>query len=409
MWRLGAALAADGKDAEALNAYIESYKTDKPDFGKYAVVEALYRKLNGTVDGLEAKIGPERVAILQTSPEIAPAPTPSATPVAVTQIEASVTSPAVEPTAGRVETKPEPVETKPEPVEVKPEPVETKPEPADTKPEPEPVESKPQPTESKPELTESKPEPTVKKETPPRTEPASPERQEPAETGIEKPKTIPDVSTPAIKPELESPEPAKQTPPETEPTEVRSKPAKAIEEPARETGKPASSAATKPLFEPIIITIPSRRPTKPAASETTKTSTDEKKTAAGEIPVETNREPDRTAVSTGSARPRLIEGREVKVEEPEPCVVDVSQENVSLINGGGKVGILVHVDRPGDIKSLVASSSSPKDIEVILEPEIGGVPDGRFYVIRSISSAVGVYQVTFSTPCGKKELIVTVR
>jgi tetratricopeptide (TPR) repeat protein len=421
MWRLGAALAADGKDAEALNAYIESYKTDKPDFGKYAVVEALYRKVNGTTDGLEAKIGPGRVAILQTTPEIAPAPTASATPVAVTQVETSVTSPAVEPAASAVENKSEPVESKtqpiqskPEPVEAKPadtkpEPVEAKPEPIDTKPEPEPVESKPRPTESKPEPTESKPEPTVEKEAPPRTEPTSPEKQEPVETGAGKPKTIPDVSTPAVKPERESPEPVKQTPPETEPSDVRSKPAKAIEESGGKSEKLTTSAATKPLFEPIIITIPGRRPPRPAASETTKTSTDEKKTSTDEKPVETNREPDRAAVSTGSARPRVIEGREVKVEEPEPCVVDVSQENVSLINGGGKVGILVHVDRPGDIKTLIATSSSPKDVEVILEPEIGGVPDGRFYVIRSISSAVGVYQVAFSVPCGKKELIVTVR
>ena len=402
MWRLGAALAADGKDAEALNAYIESYKTDKPDFGKYAIVEALYRKVNGTIDGLEAKIGPERVAILQTTPEIVPAPTASATPVAVTQVEASVTSPAVEPTAA-------PVETKPEPVEAKPEPVEAKPEPTETKPEPEPVRSKPPPTESKPEKTESKPEPTVEKEALPRTEPTSPENQENAKTDAEKPKTIPDVSTPAIKPERERPEPAKQTPPETELSDVRSNPVRAIEEPGGKTGKPTTSAAAKPLFEPIIITIPSRRQAKPAASETAKTSRDEKNASADEKPVETNREPGRAAVSTGSARPRVIEGREVKIEEPEPCVVVVSQENVSVINGGGKVGILVHVDRPGDIKTLVAASSSPKDIEVILEPEIGGVPDGRFYVIRSISSAIGVYQVTFSVPCGKKELIVTVR
>ncbi|MBA3350844.1 MAG: tetratricopeptide repeat protein, partial [Blastocatellia bacterium] len=76
MWRLGSALASDGKDAEALHAYIESYKTDKPDFGKYAVVESLYRKINGTTDGLGAKIGAERVAAMSTSSTIAPVPTP---------------------------------------------------------------------------------------------------------------------------------------------------------------------------------------------------------------------------------------------------------------------------------------------------------------------------------------------
>ena len=67
-----------------LNFYIESYKTDKPDFAKYAVVESLYRKINGTIDGLEAKIGPERVAILQLTPEVKPSPAPSETPAAST-------------------------------------------------------------------------------------------------------------------------------------------------------------------------------------------------------------------------------------------------------------------------------------------------------------------------------------
>ena len=154
MWRLGAALAADGKDAEALNAYIESYKTDKPDFGKYAVVESLYRKVNGTIDGLEAKIGPERVAILQTTPEIVQAPTVSATPAVSTPVEASGVSPAVEPPAPTIETKPEVAEAKPAPDGLKPEPTETKPELPETKPPP--AESKPALTESKPGLIETK-------------------------------------------------------------------------------------------------------------------------------------------------------------------------------------------------------------------------------------------------------------
>src|SRR4030095_5571830 len=76
MWRLGAALAADGKDAEALNSYIESYKTDKPDFAKYAVVEALYRKVNGNTDGLEEKIGRDRIATVAAVQEVQPTPTP---------------------------------------------------------------------------------------------------------------------------------------------------------------------------------------------------------------------------------------------------------------------------------------------------------------------------------------------
>jgi tetratricopeptide (TPR) repeat protein len=114
-WRLGAALAADGKDTEALNFYIESYKTDKPDFSKYAVVESLYRKVNGTTDGLEAKIGSERVAILQADPEFKPSPVPSETPAVVTTTEVTPQK--------AVTNDPTPAETKQDPPKPTVEPV----------------------------------------------------------------------------------------------------------------------------------------------------------------------------------------------------------------------------------------------------------------------------------------------
>jgi tetratricopeptide (TPR) repeat protein len=58
MWRLGAALEADGKDKEALDSYIKSYITDRPSAVRYGAIEALYRRINGNADGLEDKIGP---------------------------------------------------------------------------------------------------------------------------------------------------------------------------------------------------------------------------------------------------------------------------------------------------------------------------------------------------------------
>jgi hypothetical protein len=57
MWRLGAALQADGKDAEALDSYIRSYSIDKPNGAKYSVVASLYKRVTGSTDGLEKRIG----------------------------------------------------------------------------------------------------------------------------------------------------------------------------------------------------------------------------------------------------------------------------------------------------------------------------------------------------------------
>jgi hypothetical protein len=86
----------------------------------------------------------------------------------------------------------------------------------------------------------------------------------------------------------------------------------------------------------------------------------------------------------------------------------VSQNNVSLIGGGGSVGLLVG-SNGGDIKEIKSTSSSPQDIEVIAEPENAGITGRVLFVIRSLTSKTGTYQVTFSLPCGKKEVAVRIR
>jgi hypothetical protein len=104
----------------------------------------------------------------------------------------------------------------------------------------------------------------------------------------------------------------------------------------------------------------------------------------------------------------VIENQAINSELP-PCGVSVSQENISLINDGGIVGLLVTVEKPGDVKNLTATSSSPKDIEVTMQAEIGGISDSRYFVIKSTSSSLGVYTITFAAACGKKNVAVTVR
>ena len=85
MWRLGTALAASGKDAEALDAYIKAYKsTGAPDGIRYAMIESIYKRLNGSTEGLEFKIGPNPtppVADVKPSTEpVVSTPEASATP-----------------------------------------------------------------------------------------------------------------------------------------------------------------------------------------------------------------------------------------------------------------------------------------------------------------------------------------
>jgi tetratricopeptide (TPR) repeat protein len=69
MWHLGSALAATGRNDEALLYYIKSYVRGNPDPARRAVIENIYKKVNGTLDGLNDKIGPGFGASPSATPE----------------------------------------------------------------------------------------------------------------------------------------------------------------------------------------------------------------------------------------------------------------------------------------------------------------------------------------------------
>ena len=90
-WRLGTALATGGNEREALAAYLKSYNPESPELARRAVIESLYVKVNNSLSGLDAVIGPApaRLAVtdetrqrLDTPPaqNETPAPVLSATP-----------------------------------------------------------------------------------------------------------------------------------------------------------------------------------------------------------------------------------------------------------------------------------------------------------------------------------------
>jgi hypothetical protein len=72
MWHLAAALEANGKNDQALLYYIKSYVNGPPDQARRSIIESVYKKVNGTLDGLEDKIGPGFNAASAN-----PSPTPS--------------------------------------------------------------------------------------------------------------------------------------------------------------------------------------------------------------------------------------------------------------------------------------------------------------------------------------------
>ncbi|HEY0376041.1 MAG TPA: TPM domain-containing protein [Pyrinomonadaceae bacterium] len=57
-WHLGAALEATGSREEALAAYLKAYNPAAPNPVQRAIIEALYRRVRGSLEGLDEKIGP---------------------------------------------------------------------------------------------------------------------------------------------------------------------------------------------------------------------------------------------------------------------------------------------------------------------------------------------------------------
>jgi uncharacterized membrane protein YgcG/tetratricopeptide (TPR) repeat protein len=94
LWHLGAALERLDKSEEALANYIKSYSVGDPDPARRTVIERLYRKIHGSLTGLDEQIGSalSNIPTQTEAPSVAdkntvttqpssPEPNPNATPV----------------------------------------------------------------------------------------------------------------------------------------------------------------------------------------------------------------------------------------------------------------------------------------------------------------------------------------
>jgi tetratricopeptide (TPR) repeat protein len=88
LWHLGAALEQTGQNKEALEYYIKSYNQGEKETVRRTVIENLYRKINGSVYGLDDRIG---AAALTNSSAPAQTSTPVTTAPAVTDTPSSST------------------------------------------------------------------------------------------------------------------------------------------------------------------------------------------------------------------------------------------------------------------------------------------------------------------------------
>lgn len=371
-WRLGTALEADGKYKDALDAYVKSYTNGEPSALKYAIVESVYQKVNGNLDGLETRIGAKPASItanypVQSAPETAKVeppsnaePTPEAAPIP--------TVTASEKASPVMETKPEPEIVQSE-MSVKTEPAPT----PEVKTTGTPILTEPAPTPGI-KVTEPVPTPAVKvSETPVAVEPVPTPEIKVSEPPVEEVKT-------------EEPKQSELNPVEVK-SEIKVEPKEVKVEPKESEKKPTATPENnrKSLFEPIIITVPKAEPI------TLKTATEKNQ-----------------VVDSGERRPRVVIEKQPE-KPPATCEIIPSQSDVSVINDGGTLALVVELVGKGSAKEIKAVSSSSNDLEAVYDGEISGQLKRALFIIKSVSSKKGRYLITFETGCGSSEVLVRVR
>ena len=158
---------------------------------------------------------------------------------------------------------------------------------------------------------------------------------------------------------------------------------------------PKTAAKSEPTPKP---TEPEKtEEPKPSPSPTPERQEDETKPATPE-----------TKPSTSDGRPRVIDGVPTRSEELKPCTITLDQETISVQSSGIDRAVVVRRTDDGDIDGLTAVSMSPENISIRREP-IPGVKWTALFVLRSVSSKPGIFQVRFEIPCGKKEVVVKVQ
>ncbi len=360
-WRLGTALVVSGKEAEGLEAYIRFYKSGGQTPARYNAIESLYRRIHGNTFGLEERIGANPSAPVETVAQKNDAPNktdaPSIVPVAA---EPSFTpsvgaSPAAD--AGALPSPAVTINEKAKAAEI----------PSEVA------------TEQK---AESLPTPDIKPEATPGTRSVG---------------TLADLI--AAKPSpAPSAEKASQTPKDLFPPIIITIPApdtaKSVNKGTDANGKAASETRTEEqITNAEVRPSPTPEISKPVEQATMTPTPADESPKPSETPLE--------------KRQRVAEGSSETSGEIKPCRLNVSEESVTLQNGGG-LAIIVGRENDEELEGLDATSTSPDDVSVRREM-IEGVKTRALFVLRSISAKSGVYQVKFTMPCGERELTVKVR
>lgn len=373
-WRLGDALESAGNSTEALKAYIESYDTDAPDLAKRLLIELVYKKVNGSIDGLDRFIG--------AKPVVARFPT---VPGEIQNESSTVGS--------EIETDP---------------------------------------AKNPGELVDPKTDSLVKTDAATEAVPES----EPSVKILKIPENVPTVSSTPVGTEIvpvssneKTDEPdksgdKKETPPATNTAAPLFDPIVIIVPKNGIDGKKIEGEATltkNAAPENIVVKEPAGIKADPV--KTTGQAEDESNDSGANEKQKTGSEPDQNekelpkttepekSDSTITSRPRIFDDAKAETKDPaSQCELKFDQKSISLLNDGGSLGMFVGFEGVGgDPTKIRAISNSPNDVDVEIQPDIGVLSEKAFFIFKSISTKTGIFTISFDSNCGKKDISVTVR
>lgn len=174
-----------------------------------------------------------------------------------------------------------------------------------------------------------------------------------------------------------------------------------------ETGSEISEEAEVAAGEDTSANAPTEtsealgtRPRVPADKELERRTAEAVKSSASEANRSTKARGEiRTAGGT-EAKPKAVRGQ----GSQSPCALYASADSLTIRGGGGATLV---VGGPGGAGQIAVTTPDWSNIAVFSEGRTGG--NGWFrYSVRSVGKKSGVYSVRFTTPCGSRNIRVTV-
>ncbi len=162
-----------------------------------------------------------------------------------------------------------------------------------------------------------------------------------------------------------------------------------------EAGEETSANASVGVSEAI-----STRPRVPANKELERPSAVAVKPSASEVNRSTKTREELSTAESREAKSKAVRGQ----GSASPCALYTSADSLN-IRGGGAATLVV--GGPGEAGRVTVTTPDWSNIAVLSEGRTGG--NGWFrYSVRSVGKKSGVYSVRFTTPCGSRNIRVTV-